>query len=313
MSRITKAVILAAGYGTRVLPMSKAIPKEMLPIWDKPAIQYVVEELAASGITDIIFVLSRGKTAIMEHFDRAPLLEQLLRSRKTAFYDEICDGIERVSTLANFSCVYQTEMNGTVGALNAARPLIHNEPFLVVFPDDVIMGEVPAAKQVLDVFDEFCGANVPGGAGVTAMQAFPGEEILKYGSLGIGGKVKTWRDDSNAADGVARGNAALGDSNTHGITEGFAAPITGMREKPPTLADALSEYAIIGRIALTYDIFPLLDGVKPGASGELYITDAMVKLSTMYGVAYTGERFDTGSKLGLYKANMYVGGLNANA
>ena len=292
MSRITKAVILAAGYGTRVLPMSKAIPKEMLPIWDKPAIQYVVEELSASGITDIIFVLSRGKTAIMEHFDRAPLLEQLLRSRNSAYYDEICDGIERVSKLANFSCVYQTEMNGTVGALNAARPLIHNEPFLVVYPDDVIMGEVPAAKQVLDVFDEFCGDTA---SGVTAMQAFPGEEILKYGSLGIGGAVKTWRDSGNASGNATGGNA-----------EGFAAPITGMREKPPTLADALSEYAIIGRIALTYDIFPLLDGVKPGASGELYITDAMVKLN-MYGVAYTGERFDTGSKLGLYKANMRVG------
>jgi len=273
--RITKAVVMAAGYGTRVLPAAKAIPKEMLNIADKPAIQYVAEELAAAGITDIILVLSRGKDVIMRHFDKTPDLESILEKRGNPYLSSV----RAISNIANFACVYQKEMTGTCDSLAAAKPFIgRGEPFLAVYPDDVIAGAVPAAAQVIDEYEKR-------GAGVVAMQEFPGEQILKYGSLGI--------------DYI--------ENTPHG---GAVYRVTGMKEKPPTEAEALSHYAIIGRMALPYKIFDLLDGVKPGAGGERYVTDAMdvlVHTDGMYGVAFSGTRYDMGNKLGILKANTEIG------
>jgi UTP--glucose-1-phosphate uridylyltransferase len=272
---IKKAVILAAGYATRVLPATKAMPKEMTPIADKPAIQYIAEELAASGVTDIILVLSRGKDVIMRHFDRSPEIEAILQKRNNPYYETV----KAISEIANFACVYQKEMTGTATSLMCAKPFIgKGEPFITIYPDDIILGKTPAAKQVIEEFDRR-------GVGITAMREFPGEQIVKYGTLGLGERENT-------------------------VYGGFTAKLTGMREKPPTEAEALSHYAIIGRMALPYKIFDLLDDVKPGAGGERYITDAMLTLvqsEGMYGVAYEGTHYDMGSKLGILKANAAVG------
>ncbi len=266
--KVKKAVILAAGFGTRVLPATKAIPKEMLTIVDKPAIQYIVEEISKSGITDILVVISRGKTAIQDHFDRSPDLERNLEGKNKELYDLVT----AIPKLASISYIRQQEISGTGNALLYAESFIGNEPFLVSYADDVIIGEDPASAQICRVFEET-------GKGVVAMKEVPTELVMKYSSM----KIDTYRD------------------NVYKITD--------MIEKPRE-NEIFSNYSILGRCVLPPSIFEIIKNTPRGAGNEVQLTDAMKTLSNkegMYGVDFTGVRYDMGNKLGILKAVVEVG------
>lgn len=263
--KIRKAVIPAAGLGTRVLPATKAMPKEMLPIVDKPAIQYIVEEAVKSGITDILVITNRGKGLIEDHFDRAPELEYALSSRgKNDVYEQIVD----ISKLAKIYFVRQKETKGLGHAISCARDFVGDEPFAVLYGDDVIMGEEPACGQLIAAYEEF-------GLGVLGIKKVSENDISKYSSLKV----------ENLHDNVFK--------------------CTDMVEKPQTKEEVLSLYSILGRCILPPDIFDILDNTKPGAGGEIQLTDAMRELARTKGMAaveYTGIRYDMGNKLGIMQA-----------
>ncbi len=267
--KITKAVIPAAGLGTRVLPATKSMPKEMYPIVDKPAIQYIVEEAVASGITDILIITNRGKNIIEDYFDRSPELEdRLLADDKKDFYDQIVG----VSKLANIFFLRQKETRGLGHAVNCARSFISNEPFAVLYGDDVIIGDDPACGQLIRAYEKYDKA-------VVGIKEVPKESISKYSSL----KVEH--------------------------LEGIYYSCTDMVEKPKTEQEVLSYYSILGRCVLTPDIFDLLDRTVPGAGGEIQLTDAMRILARtvgMIGVDFTGKRYDIGNKLGILEASVEI-------
>lgn len=266
--KVTKAVIPAAGLGTRVLPATKAMPKEMLTIVDKPAIQYIVEEAVKSGITDILIITNRNKEIIEDHFDRAPELEErLLASGKTEMYDEVVN----ISKLANIYFVRQKETKGLGHAVNCARSFVGNEPFAVLYGDDVIIGEDPACGQLIRAYEEF-------GLSTLGVKKVTPEAILKYSSL----KVDPIRDNLFKC--------------------------TDMIEKPSP-DKIMSLYSILGRCVLTPDIFDILDRTAPGAGGEIQLTDAMCELARTVGtvaVDFTGKRYDMGNKLGIMQAAVEV-------
>lgn len=266
--KITKAVIPAAGLGTRVLPATKALPKEMLPIVDKPAIQYIVEEAAASGITDILIITNREKELIENHFDRCPELEQrLLHNNKIDAFDEVVN----ISKLANIYFLRQKETLGLGHAVSCARSFVGNEPFAVLYGDDVIIGEDPACAQLIRAYNEF-------GRAVLGINKVSREDISKYSSL----KVENIRDNIFSC--------------------------TDMVEKPSE-NEILSLYSVLGRCILTPDIFDILDKIKPGVGGEIQLTDAMKILANTVGmtaVEFTGTRYDMGNKLGIMKACVEV-------
>lgn len=267
--KITKAVIPAAGLGTRVLPATKAMPKEMLPIIDKPAIQYIVEEAAKSGITDILIIISRGKSVVEDHFDRAPELERrLLNSNKLELYKSVVE----ISNLANITYVRQQEPKGLGHAIMLAKSFIGNDPFAVLYGDDVIIGEDPAIGQLCRAYEEF-------GLGVVGIKEVTIEAIQKYSSM----KVEAIHDNYFK--------------------------VTDMIEKP-TPDKILSLYSILGRCVLTPEIFDILEKTTPGAGDEIQLTDAMkvlAKAKGMIGVDFTGNRYDMGNKLGILKASIEVG------
>ncbi len=267
--KITKAVIPAAGLGTRVLPASKAIPKEMLPIVDKPAIQYIVEEAVAAGITDILIITGRGKGAIEDHFDRAPELEErLLQGGKDALY-EACI---QASSLANIQYIRQKETKGLGHAVLCAKSFVGDDPFVVLYGDDVILGETPATAELCTVFEQT-------GRCVLGVKEVALSEMHKYGS------IKFSRD--------AAGNMIVSDMN----------------EKPKP-GEALSSYAILGRVVLTPEIFSILEQTQPGAGGEIQLTDAMKVLAhrdKMAAKEYSGTRYDMGNKLGIIEATLAAG------
>lgn len=262
--KIKKAVITAAGLGTRVLPASKAIPKEMLPIVDKPCIQYIVEEAVRAGITDILVVTNRNKTVMEDHFDRSPELEQRLReSGKTQLLECVID----TANLANICYIRQKETKGLGHAVSCAKSFVGNEPFAVLYGDDVIMGEDPAIGQLCRAYEKY-------GVSVLGIKEVKREEIHKYSSLKV----------QNIQDNVYK--------------------VTDMVEKPAP-KDILSLFSILGRCVLTPDIFDILDSTTPGTGGEIQLTDAMQTLARrkyMIGVDFTGHRYDMGSKLGMMKA-----------
>ncbi len=263
--KIRKAVIPAAGLGTRVLPATKAMPKEMLPIVDKPAIQYIVEEAVNSGITDILIITNRGKGLIEDHFDRAPELELALSSKNR---DDVYEQVVGISKLANIYFVRQKETKGLGHAINCARDFVSGEPFAVLYGDDVIMGDEPACGQLIKAYDEY-------GLGVLGIKKVPESDISKYSSL----KVENLKDNIFKC--------------------------TDMIEKPQTPEEVLSLYSILGRCVLPPEIFDILDNTKPGAGGEIQLTDAMKELAVTKGmtaVEYTGIRYDMGNKLGIMKA-----------
>ena len=267
MKKITKAVIPAAGLGTRVLPATKAMPKEMLPIVDKPAIQYIVEEAVRAGITDILIISNRGKDLIEDHFDRMPELEQKLS--ESPGKSEQLEEIIGISRLANIYFLRQKETLGLGHAVNRARSFIGDEPFAVLYGDDVIIGEDPACGQLIRAYEEF-------GKGVLGVKKVAPEDISKYSSL----QVEPIRD------------------NLFNCTD--------MVEKP-TPDKVLSLYSILGRCILPPEIFDILDHTQPGAGGEIQLTDAMRELAQrdgMTAVEFTGKRYDMGNKLGIMQAQV---------
>ncbi len=270
MKKIRKAVIPAAGMGTRVLPATKSMPKEMFPIVDKPAIQYIVEEAVNSGIEEILIITNRGKGIIEDHFDYSPELEQaLLKGGKNEFYDTVT----AIPKLANITYVRQKETKGLGHAISCAKSFVGDEPFAVLFGDDVIVGEDPAVAQLIRVYEKY-------GKGVLGVKEVPKSEIHKYGSL----KVDR--------------------------LEGNVFSCTDMVEKPATEAEVLSYYSILGRCVLPPEIFSILETVKPGVGGEMQLTDAMNVLARTVGmtaVDFTGVRYDMGNKLGILKAQVEVG------
>ena len=270
MKHVRKAVIPAAGLGTRVLPATKAMPKEMLPIVDKPAIQYIVEEAAASGIEDILIITNRGKGLLEDHFDRAPELEARLTGSPEK--EAVLEQIVHISRLANIFYVRQKETKGLGHAILCAKEFVGDEPFAVLYGDDVILGEDPVCGQLIRAWERY-------GKGVVGVKEVSEEAIKKYSSL----KVEP--------------------------LEGSCFLCTDMVEKPQRKEDILSLYSILGRCVLPPEIFDILERTAPGAGGEIQLTDAMAALAREQGmtaVYFTGTRYDMGNKLGILQATVEV-------
>ena len=268
--KVRKAVFPAAGLGTRFLPATKAQPKEMLPLVDKPLIQYGVEEAIHSGIQNIFIVTGRGKSAIEDHFDVSFELEHLLEERGKK---ELLKTVRDVSDLLNVAYIRQKEALGLGHAVLTARELIGQEPFAVVLSDDVIDAEIPCLRQLLDVYEFY-------GASVLALMEVPHENISSYGV------VDAEPVDHNGTGKVYR--------------------IRNLVEKPKP-ADAPSNLAIIGRYILTSEIFQCIESVGPGTGGEIQLTDAMKHLlrsRPIYGLLFEGKRYDAGDKLGFLMATV---------
>lgn len=266
---VRKAVILAAGFGTRLLPATKSTPKESLPLVDKPIIQYAVEEVAAAGIRQIVMVTSASKKAVEDHFDRSFELEQALRDRgdKAGLAE-----LERLSSLADIVYIRQREQKGVGHAVLQARDVIGDEPFALLFPDDVIAADIPVTKQLIDVFDERGGS-------VLAVQQVPDSEVEGYGIVG----------------GSAAGERVI--------------KVDQLVEKP-RLQDAPSRLAIVGRYVLTPEIFTAIENTAPGAGHEIQITDAIAALMAqqpVFAYEFEGSRFDTGRPLGMLTAAVELG------
>ncbi len=267
---IKKAIIPAAGLGTRVLPASKAVPKEMLPIVDKPAIQYIVEEAVSAGITDILIITNRGKGVIEDHFDHSFELEHLLHSRGGK--NDVLDELKSVAHMANIYFIRQKEAKGLGHAVLCAKNFIKNEPFAVLYGDDVIISEEPVIGQLIKAYDEF-------GKTTVGIKQVSEQQIVKYSSM----KVEPLKD------------------NLFNISD--------MIEKP-ALSEIFSLYSILGRCILTPDIFSILENIPYGAGGELQLTDAMKQMALSQGVVgvdFDGTRYDMGNKFGILKANIEVG------
>ena len=269
MKKIRKAVIPAAGYGTRFLPATKATPKEMLPIVDKPTIQYIVEEAMASGIEELLIVSGHGKRAIEDHFDSAPALEaELRRKGKT-------DLLKLVQETADINVHYirQRYMRGLGDAILCAKTFMGDEPFAVLLGDDVVYHpERPALRQLIDVYEQTGGS-------VLGCQQVPDEKVSSYGIVAgtpvPGGEEKLLR-------------------------------VSDMIEKP-SLEEAPSHFAVLGRYIIKPEVFAILENTKPGKGGEVQLTDALkvlAKLDAVYAYAFDGKRYDLGDKLGFLKATV---------
>ena len=264
---VCKAVILAAGHGTRFLPATKAVPKEMLPLVDKPVIQYVVEEAVAAGLHHVTIVTAGPKRSVEDHFDRNPELEQLLENTgKEAELREI----RRVADLADMSFVRQKERRGIAHAVLMAHHVVGEEPFALFFPDDIIVSDVPAIRQLMDVHERHGGS-------VIAVQRLPRQEVVHYGVI------------------------------TPEAMEDRVYRVRGIVEKP-SAEEAPSELTTVGRYVLTADIWPLLERTPPGANGEMQLTDTLAMLleagHPLFACEFEGERFDTGRPLGLLEASV---------
>lgn len=265
--KIKKAVFPVAGLGTRFLPATKAMPKEMLPVVDKPLIQYAVEEALASGIEHLIFVTGSGKGALEDHFDRSFQLEETLRQRqKTELLKEVESLVPESGTI-----IYtrQSEPLGLGHAIWCARDIVGDEPFAVLLADDLIQSETPVLHQMINEFDRLRASTV-------AVIEVPKEETPKYGIL----------DAQQPVNGTIR--------------------IRGMVEKPP-VDEAPSNLAVIGRYILTPRIFDILGNQQKGAGGEIQLTDAMSELlkeQPIFGYRFEGTRFDCGDKAGFQMANL---------
>jgi UTP--glucose-1-phosphate uridylyltransferase len=269
-TKVRKAVFPAAGLGTRFLPATKAQPKEMLPLVDKPIIQYGVEEALAAGCNQIIIVTGRGKQAIEDHFDVSYELEKMLEERGKT---DLLHTVRQISDMIYVAYVRQKEALGLGHAVLTARELVGNEPFAVLLADDVIDAQTPCLKQMVNVFEETqCS--------VIAAQVVDGEAISAYGVL-----------DLKPADGRFHGRLF---------------EVQSMVEKP-SLRDAPSNLAIIGRYILTPTIFQTLAETQSGSGGEIQLTDGMkllLKKEKMYAYVFEGKRHDTGDKLGFLKATV---------
>jgi UTP--glucose-1-phosphate uridylyltransferase len=266
--KIRKAVFPAAGLGTRFLPATKAIPKEMLCLVDKPLIQYGVEEAVAAGCTEIIIVTGRGKTTMEDHFDRSPELEATLEARNKTALLEIA---KSVSKLAKITYTRQPEALGLGHAVLMAKELVGDEPFCVLLPDDIVDAKVACMKQMVEAFEHT-------GASILGSEVVDGPAISAYGCLDC------TPDPANPR----------------------LLAVKGMVEKPK-FEEAPSQNAIIGRYILTPRIFEMIENLTPGAGGELQLTDAikaLLQYEKVYGFQYEGKRHDAGDKLGFLKATV---------
>lgn len=265
---IRKAIIPAAGFGTRFLPATKSQPKEMLPIVDTPTIQYVVEEAAAAGLRDILMIIGKGKRAIEEHFDRSFELESELEEKGRAAELE---AIRRISGLANIHFVWQKELNGLGDAIRYARDHVGSEPFAVLLGDTIVDAQPGVTQQLMQVYERYRES-------VVALEEVPKSKVGRYGV--IDGK-------------------RVGDARDLFMIRDFV-------EKPKP-EEAPSNLAIAGRYVFTADIFDHLARQKPGKNGEIQLTDAMRRLvreRAMYGLRFRGTRYDIGNKLDFVKTNV---------
>ena len=267
--KVRKAVIVAAGLGTRMLPASKVIPKEILPVVDTPAIQMIVEEAVASGIEEIIVVITPGRTLVLDHFDPAHDLERHLESKGK---HDVLQMVRRTNRPTKLTPAHQAQPLGLGHAVLQARDAVGNEPFAVFLPDDIIDAEKPCLRQLLDVAEK---RDAP----VVALLRVPPSEVSKYGIV----------------EAKQAGNRLY--------------ELTGMIEKPAP-EKAPSEFAIIGRYVLTPEIFELIRGSKPGAGGEIQLTDALLALAKqrkIYGYEFEGTRYDLGDRAGFIMAQVGFG------
>lgn len=274
MQKITKAVIPAAGLGTRMLPISHAVPKEMLPIVDLPAVAYLVEEAAKSGITDILIITNRDKDAIEDFFDYSPEYEAALSAKGKT---DAINSIRRYADLANITFLRQKETKGLGHAIGRARAFVGNEPFAVLYGDDIIFSRTPVVRQLIDAYEKY-------GRPVVGAKRVSPEWIRKYSSLKVtpieGDPIAFFCDD--------------------------------MIEKPKP-GEEFSDLSVLGRVLLTPDVFDIIDRLSPGAGGEIQLTDAMAKIARDGGITaleFEGDRYDLGSKVGFLMANVAAGVLH---
>ena len=264
---VRKAIIPAAGLGTRMLPISRAIPKEMLPIMDVPALYYLVKEAADSGITDILIITGRDKTAMEEFFDYSPEYDAVLtkkgREDDVRMMHEICD-------MANVYFLRQKEPKGLGHAVLRAKDFVGDEPFAILYGDDIIFSDRPVVRQLIDTYEKY-------GLSAVGVKEVPKCDLAKYCSM----KAEKIED---------------GDNEYY---------VDDMIEKPKP-GEEFSNLAILGRVLLTPEIFAILENTEPGAGGEIQLTDAMAQYARTFGVTakiFEGDRYDIGSKLGFAKAN----------
>ncbi|TXL66670.1 UTP--glucose-1-phosphate uridylyltransferase GalU [Cerasibacillus terrae] len=267
--KVRKAIIPAAGLGTRFLPATKAQPKEMLPIVDKPTIQYIVEEAVRTGIEDIIIISGRGKRAIEDHFDTSYELEEKLAQKGKK---EQLEMVQEISNLANIHYIRQKEPKGLGHAILCAHSFIGEEPFAVLLGDDIVVSEEPCLKQLVNVYEEYESS-------VIGVHTVPKHDVSKYGIINP-------VDDSDK-------NAPIRE-------------IESLIEKPP-VEQAPSNLAIMGRYILTPEIFSILENLEPGKDNEIQLTDALQELNKrerMLAYNFVGKRYDIGDKLGFVKATI---------
>ena len=265
--KIRKAIIPAAGLGTRFLPATKAQPKEMLPIVDKPTIQYIIEEAVASGIEEILIITGRSKKCIEDHFDKSVELElELEKSGK----EQMLKMVREISDMVDIHFIRQKEPRGLGHAISCAKTFVGNEPFAVLLGDDIVYNEGrPCLKQLIDCYDEYKTS-------VLGVQTVEAKDVNKYGIVnGIHIEDRVYK-------------------------------VKGLVEKPP-VEEAPSNVAILGRYIITPQIFKILEETKPGKGGEIQLTDALLKLideEAMYAYDFEGTRYDVGDKLGFLKATV---------
>ena len=270
--KIKKAILPVAGFGTRFLPATKAQPKEMLPVVDKPVVQYLVEEAVASGIEEIIFVTGRGKRAIEDHFDISYELEDTLVEKNK---HDLLETVQKISGLAKFSYVRQPVPLGDGHALLCAKHLVNEgEAVAVLFGDDLVDGEVPVIRQLMDVYEKYADP-------VIALMSVPGEEVSKFGVVG---------------------SVPVGE-RTHEIQR--------FVEKPK-VEDAPSNLIVVGKYIITWEVFEVLEALKKGSrDGEVRLADAFMQMlenkRPLYGYEFEGERHDCGDKFGFVKATIAMG------
>lgn len=266
---VKKAVIPAAGFGTRLLPATKSQPKEMIPVVDKPVIQYVVEEAVASGITDILMVIGKGKRSIEEYFDRSFDLEQRLEEKGRI---EELEAIKQISQLADIHFVWQKELKGLGDAVYYARHHVGNEPFVVLLGDTIVESpDGPVSKQLVDAYSKY-------GQSVVALQEVEKEVVSRYGVI----------DGTEVESGIYKANDFI---------------------EKPSADKAPSNLAIGGRYLFTADIFKYLENLPAGINNEIQLTDAMrlqTKADGFYGLKYNGMRYDVGNKMDYLKTNIIL-------
>ena len=271
MKRVRKAIIPAAGLGTRMLPISATVCKEMLPIVYLPAMYYLVKEAVDSGITDILIITGRGKGIMEDFFDHSPEYEAALVAKGKC---EELKMLQEIANMANVSFLRQRETKGLGHAVGRARSFVGDEPFVVLYGDDIIFSKTPVCRQLIDAYEKY-------GKTVVGVKGVPMEWVQKYSSLKV--------------------DAIEGEPSLYTCTD--------MIEKPKP-GEEFSNLSILGRVLLTPEIFDIIDSLEPGAGGEYQLTDAMKRIAREDGILaleFEGERYDLGSKLGFLKANIVKG------